>query len=90
MLESYKIIGGACFFLGAILGCLIINSIVKKFYKGKWSYGISFVVICLICGFSMGENGYVSGMLKGAYNYIFPMIILYFIDKIKTKKNKDK
>lgn len=80
-----ELTGMLCFFLGAILGCMMINFIVTKFYKGKMSYCISFVIICLICGFTMSNGNYFSGVFKGAYSYIIPMIIFYFFDKKKKK-----
>lgn len=83
-----ELVGYLCFFLGAIIGCMIIKFIVKKVYKGRFIHLVSFIFICLICGFTMGDGDYVSGVLKGLYNYILPMTVLYFIDKINTKKAK--
>lgn len=85
MSELNLLISKLCFFLGAILGCMIVNSIVKKLYKGNWSYCISFVIICLICGFSMGNGDYLYGVSEGILCYILPMITLYFIDKKRKK-----
>lgn len=86
MLELAKLTGGICFYLGAVLGCIIVNSIVKKFCKGDLSYCASFVIICLICGFSMGNGDYLYGLSEGVLHYILPIITVYFIDKIRKRR----
>ncbi|MBQ8482650.1 MAG: hypothetical protein IJ532_09015 [Alphaproteobacteria bacterium] len=85
MSELAQLTGGLCFFLGAIIGCMIVNFLVKKLYKGDLSYCISFVIICLICGFSMGNGDYLYGVSQGILSYILPIIALYFIDKQREK-----